>query len=630
MHTRTAIAHATTLVALLLSAVTPAQAAKVTVQYAPAAAIVLSEVSCQDDWVEIINTDLARPAKVGGMVITDGMPVTSDRGRRIAKNTVMARGGRLQITNLGFDIPCGVGHVVFTTASGVLRDEVTVPNLADGYTLSRTPSGWRASLPTPLGANVPAPNAFTYDRAGWMYDELHSYAIRITAEPTDLAKLVTTPKTYVPATFEMQGRDGVWLPTAGPITVGLRVKGNVGSRTSETAYGPGGLNIVEDKVSLKIKFNEYVKGQTFMGLKKLTLNNMAQDQTMTHEVLTYKLFRDAGLLAARTGFANVSINGALRGLFLNLEVYDDIAMAWHLDMQHVYEAEPLATSDPAVWINPDFLPSRVITDAFQVDEGDKKDRTDLRAVAAVFDTATATSADIHTYFDMTQVGTYLALEKFTNHFDGYAGSTYLAPKQYYVVTDKAGRITLAPAGTDQTWRASDIDTVGPNFTEPIETATGVLFQACQSDDACAAAFRRTLAWAAETVWDYKAYGDTLMVMHGDARRADPLRLPNEGDTAWAWLRMLDFFKSRPHDVDAYLATVVTGTLRWNPVSLVIPAGQPLTSAQLNAYSDVRAGFVYDIPLGVVLPVGRHTVKVTMYPASTSVPIATKAIEFTVQ
>ena len=38
------------------------------------------------------------------------------------------------------------------------------------------------------------------------------------------------------------------------------------------------------KMSLKIKFDAFVKGQEFLGLKRLTLNAMVQDRSQVHEV----------------------------------------------------------------------------------------------------------------------------------------------------------------------------------------------------------------------------------------------------------------------------------------------------------------------------------------------------------
>ena len=74
-----------------------------------------------------------------------------------------------------------------------------------------------------------------------------------------------------------------------------------------------------EKLSMKIKFDAFVEGQTFMGLKRLTLNAMMQDFSMLHETTAYKLYRSAGIPAPRTGYARVKLDGAYLGLYVNVE-----------------------------------------------------------------------------------------------------------------------------------------------------------------------------------------------------------------------------------------------------------------------------------------------------------------------
>ena len=59
-----------------------------------------------------------------------------------------------------------------------------------------------------------------------------------------------------------------------------------------------------------------MSGQRFLGLKKLTLNNMVQDASMVHEGLAYRAFRAVGVPAPRTGYAFVRLNGSAYGVYL--------------------------------------------------------------------------------------------------------------------------------------------------------------------------------------------------------------------------------------------------------------------------------------------------------------------------
>src|SRR5262249_303987 len=79
--------------------------------------------------------------------------------------------------------------------------------------------------------------------------------------------------------------------------VGGRSKGSGTYITSQ-----GGV-----KGAFKIDLDRYVPGQTFRGLRKLTLNNNAMDPTAVREVLAYGVFRSLGVPAPRTAYAELTL-----------------------------------------------------------------------------------------------------------------------------------------------------------------------------------------------------------------------------------------------------------------------------------------------------------------------------------
>ena len=79
---------------------------------------------------------------------------------------------------------------------------------------------------------------------------------------------------------------------------GLRYKGN---SSFSTARGI-------PKKSFKIDFNKFVKGQKFLGLTKLNLNNNVLDPSQIREALAYRLWRKLGLPGSRTTFARVTLS----------------------------------------------------------------------------------------------------------------------------------------------------------------------------------------------------------------------------------------------------------------------------------------------------------------------------------
>ncbi len=102
--------------------------------------------------------------------------------------------------------------------------------------------------------------------------------------------------------------------------VGLRYKGNFGAlRFCHDTQG----NRVCEKLSFKLKFNEYDARGRFFGLKRLNFHSMDADPTKLHDMLGYRLFRDAGVIAPRTTFAWLTVNGEPQGLFVVVEEIDD-------------------------------------------------------------------------------------------------------------------------------------------------------------------------------------------------------------------------------------------------------------------------------------------------------------------
>ena len=97
--------------------------------------------------------------------------------------------------------------------------------------------------------------------------------------------------------------------------VGLRAKGN--TSLSMVASSDS------ERYSFKIKFDEYVDGQSCDGLSKLVLNNNYSDATMMKEALCYDMFAFLGADASLYNYAKVSVNGEYRGVYLALEPVEE-------------------------------------------------------------------------------------------------------------------------------------------------------------------------------------------------------------------------------------------------------------------------------------------------------------------
>ncbi len=98
--------------------------------------------------------------------------------------------------------------------------------------------------------------------------------IDLSIPPASREALATDPGEYVEATFSLDAAGGAY----GPLDVGVRLKGNASFRT------------LDGKAAFKLNFDP-APGGRFLGLRRLTLNNMVQDPSMLHEALAYEVFR---------------------------------------------------------------------------------------------------------------------------------------------------------------------------------------------------------------------------------------------------------------------------------------------------------------------------------------------------
>lgn len=97
--------------------------------------------------------------------------------------------------------------------------------------------------------------------------------------------------------------------------VGIRPKGNNSLQMVSSSDS--------DRYSFKIKFDEYISGQTCYGLDMLVLNNMIGDPTYMKEYTTFHMMETLGIDTPYYGYSDISVNGEKWGLYFTLEAYND-------------------------------------------------------------------------------------------------------------------------------------------------------------------------------------------------------------------------------------------------------------------------------------------------------------------
>lgn len=289
------------------------------------------------------------------------------------------------------------------------------------------------------------------DPAAPLFDPLKVFDIDLTMTQESIDNLtqeMCNGGEYQPGTLTLTTDTA----TYGPMTVGIRLKGCWGSFRPLTG-----------KPGFKIKIN-YVSGQTILGLKKLTLNNMVQDPSMLHEAVGYRLFRAMGVAAPRVGYTNVSLNGQEYGLRANIETPDKVSLPrWYGAGQttHLYEG--------SYWM--DAVPDQL--ENFEIDEGNS-DRSDLQALTnANALTGAAWWEAIQPLADLDQMTAMWATELYLGHWDGYATRIW---NNYYLHSTPTGKFTMLPWGLDQI--------LYEDLSYDVQPDNAVMFKRCMAVRPC--------------------------------------------------------------------------------------------------------------------------------------------------
>ena len=297
------------------------------------------------------------------------------------------------------------------------------------------------SLAALIGACDPTIDGEAVDTSDALYADDHVPVFRLHLSGEAIDALDADPFTYVAGDFEYAGV--VYSD------VGIRLKGSAS------------FNELHEKPAFKIKLNKFVKGQRFLGLESLTLNNMVQDDSFVREWLAYEIFRSAGVPAPRAGFAEVYLNGQPLGLYANIESVDDSFLARQFDDA----SGPLYEGD----YGDDLRVGNV--DDFDLDEGDDPGRELLRSLAEAVDgDADELFWADDTPLDAWEFLTFAATEAAIGHWDGYRRSHNY--RVYFEPT--AGTWSFIPWGADQTLHR-EVDAFA---------GTGRISRKCQQREHC--------------------------------------------------------------------------------------------------------------------------------------------------
>jgi len=329
----------------------------------------------------------------------------------------------------------------------------------------------------------------------------------LTLDDGALAALATDPRTDVHATFTYN---------AETYDVGVHLKGNASFQD------------MSGKPSFKIDFHQWLPDQRFHDYERLTLNAMVQDASMSSEHAAYRLYDKLGLTAPRHGYAQITVNGELYGLYGVVETLDEHFINLHFDDDsgNLYEGGYGA----------DILDGRA--ENFEIaEQGLPENLEDLQALIDAFDASTPSTyySVLSANFDTDALLDQWAAELVTSNSDAY---TTLANNYYLYHEPTTARWTMIPWGPDQAV-IGDIAVHGEYY--------GRMAQRCAEAADCKARLDERIAHVLD-VWqseDMVGFVEAETVRIEDACRSDPRSPWGDYGCRDAQAAMRDWTAARP-------------------------------------------------------------------------------------
>ena len=202
-------------------------------------------------------------------------------------------------------------------------------------------------------------------------------------------------------------------------TADVTVNGTTVEDAGFRTKGFSSLNSVassdSNRYGFKVKFDEYIDGQTLNGLDTLVLNGSFSDPSYMRELLTYSANEYLGCLTPFVSYCRLSVNGELFGFYLCIESYGNSFVERYTEDENavLYKAESenctLLTSDDG--------------SGFEVEYGKDDDYSNIKELIAVLNNTTSENKDeLETILNVDSVLKAIAVNTVMGNYDSYSGS----------------------------------------------------------------------------------------------------------------------------------------------------------------------------------------------------------------
>ena len=196
------------------------------------------------------------------------------------------------------------------------------------------------------------------------------------------------------------------------------------------------------RYSFKVIFGKLVEGQTYYGLDKLSLNGLFCDNTWMKDLISYRMFRDAGVEAPLVSYVWLTVNGRDQGIYMAVEDAEEGFLNRAYQGEGViYSVERMIdtsniTRESMDWIRENGFPPAtdvhgadlLYTGEDPANYADILDNVETKAnpsdpeqiVSAI--RALSMEENIDEFFDMDEIVRFFAAHNILLNFDSYTGS----------------------------------------------------------------------------------------------------------------------------------------------------------------------------------------------------------------
>jgi spore coat protein CotH len=187
----------------------------------------------------------------------------------------------------------------------------------------------------------------------------------------------------------------------------------------------------ENKPGLRIDFNHYAAGQSYLGLKSLVLDNLVQDPSGVHEAASMWFFARLGVPAPREAHAVVYVTGEYAGLYTLVEPIDKNMIARVFGNEadgnqndgYLYEFNK-ADEWWLSYLGPELDPYKQYFDAkTHESESDEALYRPIENLVRLINEKPAEELTeaVGPYLDLRGLTRFIAIQNFLGEIDGFAG-----------------------------------------------------------------------------------------------------------------------------------------------------------------------------------------------------------------